>query len=348
MAKKRIDADLIAKPSRLIALGCSLMESGEGDEAVALVERVLDQYPNDLLLRRAVEAILTHKVPTFHRDMLADKARNRAYRRAIEGAGLAGKSVLDIGAGSGLLAMMAARAGAARVYACEANKALAATARAIVAANGFADRVRILARHSSTLDAGRDLGGGVDLIVSEIFGHDLIGEGALPSLSHAMRALARPGARIVPAAAAIRVALADYGGGRHWPVGTVDGLDLSLFDRHAELAFNIAADHRRLALRSAPQDLFRFDFQAGGAFPEARTMVRAEAGGGRVNGIVQWIRLELDAETAYENVPGTGESSHWPAIFHPLAREIAPPAGSRIAIHGWHDARRLLVWPDEA
>jgi predicted O-methyltransferase YrrM len=344
--KTRIDDDLIAEPDRLIALGCAMIESGKGDKAVALAEAALAARPHDALLREAAEAILTYKVPGFHRDMLADEARNRAYRAAIEAAGVAGKTVLDIGAGSGLLAMMAARAGAAQVYACEANAALAATARAIVAANGFADRVRVLARHSTTLDAGRDLGGGVDLIVSEIFGHDLIGEGALPSLSHAMAKLARPGARIVPARAAIRVALAEYGG-RHMPVGTVDGFDLGLFDRHTERQFNVAADHHRLALRSAAHDLFRFDFREGHAFPAARSAIRAEANGGRVNGIAQWIRLELDEWVTYENAPEMGAVSHWPVIFHPLERELAPPAGSEVAIHGWHGERRLLIWSSE-
>lgn len=323
-----------------------MVDSGKGDKAVALAEAVLAAHPEDALLRGAAEAILTYKVPGFHRDMLADKPRNRAFRQAIENAGVRGKSVLDIGAGSGLLAMMAVRAGAARVYACEANAALAATARAIVAANGFADRIEIIARHSTTLDASRDLGGGVDLIVSEIFGHDLIGEGALPSLSHAMAEAARPGARIVPAGAAIRVALAEYGG-RHVPVGRVDGFDLGLFDRHTERPFNLASDHHRLVLRSKPCDLFHFDFRNGCDYPQARTAILAQATGGRVNGIVQWIRLELDEELAYENAPETGAISHWPAIFHPLDRELATSPGDEVAIHGWHGERRLLIWPED-
>ena len=347
MSETRIDDALLAQPARLIALGCAMMASGKGDKAVALVEAALAHNPGDPLLRRAAETILTHKVPDFHRNMLADARRNQAYRRAIEGAGLAGKSVLDIGAGSGLLAMMAARAGAARVYACEANEALAATARAIVAANGLGDRVEIIARHSSALDAGRDLGGGVDLIISEIFSYDLVGEGALAALSHAMAAFARPGARILPAAAAIRVALAHYGGRGFAPVGTVEGFDLSLFGRHAARSFNVAPDHPKLALRGAPRDLFRFDFQAGHDFAEERTSVGAEAVGGPVNGIAQWIRLELDPESIYENAPGSG-GSHWAVQFHPFDEEIAPTPGVRIAIHGWHDERRLLLSPDPA
>ena len=347
MPETRIHDALLKEPARLLALGCALMESGKGDKAVALVEQALAKRPDDLLLHRAAEAILTYKIPGFHREMLADEARNGAYRQGIEGADLAGKSVLDIGAGSGLLAMMAARAGAARVFACEANPALAATARAIVAANGFGDRVRILACHSSALDAARDLDGGADLIVSEIFSNDLIGEGALPALAQAMTVLAKPGARIVPAAATIRVALADYDGKSHSPIGTVEGLDLGLFNRHAARAFNLATDHRKLALRSAACDLFRFDFQNARPFPEPRASVRANAAGGRVNGIVQWIRLELDDDVAYENAPGEGARSHWPAIFHPFDEAVEPAAGAGIAIHGWHDERRLLIWPGE-
>jgi type II protein arginine methyltransferase len=317
-----------------------------GGKAVALVEAALARNPGDPMLRRAAEAILTCKVPDFHRNMLADARRNQAYRRAIEGTGLAGKKVLDIGAGSGLLAMMAARAGASFVHACEANEALATTARAIVAANGLGDRIEIIARHSSELDAGRDLDGGVDLIISEIFSADLIGEGALPALSDAMARLGKPGIRILPAGAAIRVALAYHGGRGDAPVGRVEGFDLGLFERHAARPINLAPDHPKLALRSAPCDLFRFQFQDGGAFPEMRVCVQAEAdGGGPVNGIVQWIRLELDAQNVYENIPGGG-SSHWSVQFHPLEAEIAPAPGTPISLHGWHDDSRLLLSAD--
>jgi type II protein arginine methyltransferase len=275
--------------------------------------------------------------------MLADTRRNQAYRAAIEGAGLAGKSLLDIGAGSGLLAMMAVRAGAARVYACETNAALAATARAIVVANGLGDRIRIIARHSSELTR-RDLGGGVDFIISEIFSNDLIGEGALPALSHAMTALGRPGVRILPSGAAVRVALAHHGGRGAPPVGNVEGFELGLFERHAPRTVNVAPDHPKLALRSAALDLFRFDFQAGRDFAEERICVEAEAAGGPVNGIAQWIRLQLDADTFYENAPGNG-ASHWSVLFHPFDEEIDPPARTPISIHGWHGDGRLLISP---
>ena len=55
------------------------------------------------------------------KQMLTDGRRMRAYREAIVGNARAfrGKVVLDVGAGSGILSIWAAQAGAARVIACE-------------------------------------------------------------------------------------------------------------------------------------------------------------------------------------------------------------------------------------
>lgn len=66
--------------------------------------------------------------------MLADTTRNKAYRAAITAAVRArpGCSVLDIGGGSGLLSLIAVRAGATRVDCVEMNPILAATARATI------------------------------------------------------------------------------------------------------------------------------------------------------------------------------------------------------------------------
>merc|ERR1719321_402721 len=82
------------------------------------------------------------KKPLFEYDdhyvMLNDFERNNFYRRALQrvvpGCGR-GCSVLDVGAGSGLLSMMAAHAGAENVFAIEANPDLASLATRTIARN---------------------------------------------------------------------------------------------------------------------------------------------------------------------------------------------------------------------
>lgn len=327
-------------PGGVATMGASLMAAGMGDKAVALAGKLAAERADDPLAAAVAEIILTHEVPKFHAGMLHDDRRNQAFEEAIVGS-VAGKSVLDIGAGSGLLAMIAARAGAGRVYACEANSALAATAREIVAANGFGEGIRILSKHSTNLDPEADLDGGVDVIVSEIFAHDLIREGCLPSLGDAMARLARPGAVVLPARAAIRVALAHHDGPIAAPVGEVCGFDLARFNRHARRSRNVAPDGGQLALRSEGADLFGFDFQNERAFPERRGSVEVRGEGGPVNGIAQWIRLDLTDDVAYENAPGA--PSHWSVIFHPFA-PFEAKEGESFTIGGWHDAHRTAVW----
>lgn len=92
--------------------------------------------------------IYPRQVPQWHFPMLHDTVRHNAYAAALsraisfarqQGHGSSqehgGVSVIDIGTGSGLLAMMAARAGADRVVGLEMVAAMAAAAREIVAAN---------------------------------------------------------------------------------------------------------------------------------------------------------------------------------------------------------------------
>ncbi len=324
----------------LVAMGTSMMESGKGRQAAALVRENLAAAPDDPVLREAAAIVLQHKVQTYHRRMLADERRNAAYRRGIE-AHARGKVVLDIGAGSGLLAMIAARAGAAHVYTVEKNGAVAETAREIVARNGYADRITVIGRLSTELTR-EDIGGGADLIVSELFANDLICEEILPSLRHARRALGRPGAEIMPRHAAIRVALARYDGRRPPRAGMVEGFDLSPFNSHGSSILSLNGGTSKLAAMGPHADLFHFDFHDPDIPPEDRAQAVLTSSGGRVDGVAQWIWFRFDEATDYENRPGS--ESHWAIVFTPFDEPVQTKAGERIAIEGWRDDRHLRVW----
>jgi len=101
-----------------------------------------------------------------HAEMLRDSTRTLAYQAALEAARLPGKTVLDVGSGTCVLSIFAARAGAAHVYAVEAS-ALAEQARRIVAENGLSDVITVLQGRVEEVELPIAQ---VDVIVSEWMG----------------------------------------------------------------------------------------------------------------------------------------------------------------------------------
>ena len=77
--------------------------------------------------------------------MLKDTVRTLAYQRAIENnkEDFKDKIVLDIGAGTGILSIFAARSGAKHVYAIE-NADIAHFAKEIINQNGLSDKITVI------------------------------------------------------------------------------------------------------------------------------------------------------------------------------------------------------------
>lgn len=95
--------------------------------------------------------------------------------------------VLDIGTGTGLLSMLAVKYGADSVVACEAFTPVADCAINIIHQNNFSDSIKVVKKHSTalTVGAGCDLEHKVNILVSEVFDTELIGEGAIKTFNHA-------------------------------------------------------------------------------------------------------------------------------------------------------------------
>ena len=133
--------------------------------------------------------------PDCHIAMLNDRGRTETFLRAIAEEVKPGDVVVDIGTGTGVLAVTAARAGAAHVYAIEAGR-MADAAQAVFAASGASDRLTLIRGWSTQLDLPQR----ADVLVSEIIGSDPFEERVLQVTVDARRRLLKPDARLIPTA----------------------------------------------------------------------------------------------------------------------------------------------------
>lgn len=141
-----------------------------------------------------VRSVLDRRVLLMHQVMLGDRRRLDAYRRALAAAVEPGDIVVDVGAGTLVLSLLALDAGAAHVHAIEADPDMAAIAWKIAAENGLTDRLTVVcgdARAAALPDAA-------DVIVSEMIGN----LGPEEEMAQIVRAVAerclKPGGRVVP------------------------------------------------------------------------------------------------------------------------------------------------------
>src|SRR5882724_5381918 len=118
-------------------LGLLYREHGQFEAAVQSLEQALQADPGNPRYRLNLRDTYRRMIPAWHFAMLNDQARNDAFERAIAKAARGRRLVLDIGTGSGLLAMMAAR-----VVACEAKRPVEIR----VTADGTAQAGRVLVR----------------------------------------------------------------------------------------------------------------------------------------------------------------------------------------------------------
>lgn len=140
---------------------------------------------------------LIEAVNDFHFAMMNDLPRNKFYYDLLKKHITPESGVLEIGAGSGLLSMMAAQLGAKWVVAVEGSPEMSRLAQANIKANNFENKIKVLNMLSTDLTL-KHLPARPDVLVSEIFGTLLLGESALDYLQDVRERLLKPTTKIVP------------------------------------------------------------------------------------------------------------------------------------------------------
>ncbi len=330
---------------RAMAMMCAALRRMQREpDALAMGLAAIAAAPESMEVRNIVRWAMSQGVARFHGPMLADTARHEAYIRAIERAVGPGMLVLEIGAGSGLLAMAAARAGAT-VVACERDPAIAAVATEIVARNGLADRVRIVAKQSNRLEIGVDLAAPADLVIHEIFGEYLFNELVDAAMADARARLLAPTALAVPPRAEVRCALATLTKPASDPIGLVAGFDLSPFNLLIKPApRNVVAGRDTFALCSERYSGLAMDYGGPAPFGPRRQTIEVESHGGRVDGVVQWIRIDFGEGEVLESDPTfPPPQSSWIAPIFEFVTPIETLPGDIIDVALFHDGSNLSI-----
>eukprot|EP00922_Rhytidocystis_sp_ex-Travisia-forbesii_P060368 GHVS01089480.1.p1 GENE.GHVS01089480.1~~GHVS01089480.1.p1 ORF type:complete len:406 (-),score=54.38 GHVS01089480.1:620-1708(-) len=150
----------------------------------------------------------------IHEEMLKDSIRTGSYEKAIlQNCHLfRDKVVLDVGSGTGILCLFAAKAGAKKVYGIECSE-IVQMARKIAESNGFAERVVYIQGKAEEVELPLEEGEKVDIILSEWMGYCLLYESMLDTVLFCRDKWLRPGGLIFPDRAHLYIAAiedADY------------------------------------------------------------------------------------------------------------------------------------------
>lgn len=343
--RRALDLDPAAVPA-CMALAMVLQAEGDGEGAIAVLEQGLARTPGEPRLGFARRLLYSGLVPGWHLPMINDDERNDAYDRALRRVMTPGAMVLEIGTGSGLVAMMAARAGAGHVVTCEINVPLARIAAETVARNGLAERITVVPKKSTRLRVGVDLPRRADVFVSELVNIGLLAPDMLAILRHARHALLTPEARIVPAAATVYGMLIECNDlARINPVRTVSGFDLGAFDVFRSPGYaqiDLAADpHRRL---SADVRVLDFDFRCDMPESGGRLLTIEAIADGECHGLAFWFDLVMVDDPADPIVYSSASrkrSNHWKQAMHFFNPPLPLRPGDRLALRALYDPTRI-------
>jgi len=253
--------------------------------------------------------------PEWHIPMMQDEVRNIAFQRALQRIDWKGKTVLEIGTGAGLLAMIMAKSGAEHVYTCESNTVLADAALGIIRDNGLEDKITIIPKRSTDMKLGSDLPQLADVLVTETLGSDFLNESILSILDDARDRLISPGALILPAGVRLFGCLISSSELRkNKTVQEFDGIDLTSFNRFAHYRNFQLFDANNTCYDPVSSSELLIDANLAYGNVENNSTVNFKVKkSGPCDGIMYWMNVDLDYETAFSNSPFGNQASrtHW-------------------------------------
>jgi SAM-dependent methyltransferase len=277
-----------------------------------------------------------------HRVYLGDERKIAAYRAALEEVVGADDVVLDLGAGTGLLGLLACEAGAQRVVAVEQGDIIE-VAREIAKASGFGERITHVRAYSTEVALDRK----VDVAVCDQIGGLVHDAGVLTHFADVKKRLLAPGGTLVPASFEVFMAPVSFDEGREavdfWKT-TPGGFETRAAHRVASnTEWRYSMSGERLQRLADPASIASFAADHIDAINgSAEFSVTAN---GRLDGIAGWFVAQLSPSVTLTNDPWSPDRFRRWWNFYPLDEAIDVQEGHRIKLDlRMSPLQQLISW----
>jgi Ribosomal protein L11 methyltransferase (PrmA)/Arginine methyltransferase oligomerization subdomain len=268
-----------------------------------------------------------------YQEMVEDTVRMRAYAAALRQAVRPGSIVVDIGAGTGILSLLACRFGAARVYAIEPDDAIH-VARENALANGMAEQIEWIQDFSTNVQLREK----ADVVVSDLRGILPLFGKHIPAIVDARRRFLGDSGRLIPERDVLWTALVEL-----HDQGSGD--DASMNGRWDPAQFGLAVDAGRKYIanstrkvRARPEQLLTAPVSCGTL--DYRTIEAAAFSGevsapltrdGDATGVVVWFDAQLLGDIGFSNAPDKPRLIYG-SMYFPFSQAVGVSAGDRATL----------------
>jgi protein arginine N-methyltransferase 1 len=286
-----------------------------------------------------------------HERMLADRIRVDCYHEAINRFVQPDQTVIDLGTGTGILALFTAQQHPHRIYALDHSEFIEVAER--IARHNGVDCIDFVRSNSRDFTPPEP----VDLIIHEQIGDELLTENMIDNLLDLKRRCLKPGGRILPGRFELFLEPVQLRSERAIPEiweQVIHGVDFAVLREQAMVDRYRPPDYDRYllepsaveALLCEPEPILSFDLNAMDSPSELLTRARASRRvmrTGRMDGLALFFRVIFDEDLAFDTSP-TGPVTHWRSrLFRTPARIL--DAGEAVSIElDVVDPTRFEAW----
>ena len=262
--------------------------------------------------------------------MISDRVRMDAYLRALRKAIKPGSVVLDIGTGTGIMALLACRLGAGRVYAIEPDDAIE-LGRETAIANGYAERIEFIQDMSTRVTLPER----VDVIVSDIGGALPFFQLHIPSIIDARKRFLAPGGILIPQRHALWAAPVEAAELYRSLIAVWEGDTYGL----NMLAARRIAVNRQVRNRVTPRQLLAeprcwaaLDYNAVDTPDITAETTWTATRRATTHGLAAWYDTTLADGISLSNAPGEPERPMHHSVFFPWTTPVNLTTGDTVSV----------------